>query len=98
MDIRPDRPSGVPPVRNIEPDEDYPTVSSAKKPSSTAALILGGISIVIGVLALTFSLGLSMCCVILGWATVPFSAVGLSLGVIGLIVPLATRSRGIALP
>ena len=61
-------------------------------------MTLGGISVVIGVLALMFSLGLSMCCFLLSWASVPFSAIGLTLGVIGLIVPLATKSRGIALP
>ena len=85
-------------MRNTEPDEDYPTVKPARSPSSPAAMILGGISVVIGVLALTFSLGLSMCCFLLSWASVPFSAIGLTLGVIGLIVPLATKSRGVALP
>ena len=85
-------------MRHTEPDEDYPTVSPAGKPSSPAALILGGFSVVIGVMALTFSLGLSMCCFILGWATVPFSAIGLTLGVVGVIVPVATKSRGLTLP
>jgi hypothetical protein len=87
-------------VRITEQDEDYPTLSPPRNRSNTsaAAIVLGGFSVVIGALSLTFALGLSMCCFILTWGTVPPSALGLTLGIIGLAVPLATKKRGIALP
>jgi hypothetical protein len=99
MDIRPDLPSGEPPVRPNESDEDYPVVRpSNARPTSGLAIGFGAVSLVIGLLAVFFSVGLGICCFLLGWMTVPFSAIGLVLGIIGLVIPLATKSRGIALP
>jgi hypothetical protein len=96
MDIRPDLPPEVQPVRPAEPDEDHPP--SAGRKMSGVALGLGTASLVIGILAVFFSLGLSLCCFVLGWATIPFSALGLTLGLVGVAVPLATGKRGLPLP
>jgi hypothetical protein len=96
MDIRPDLPSEVQPVRPVEPDEDHPP--SAGRKMSGVALGLGTASLVIGIMAVFFSLSLSLCCFVLGWATIPFSALGLTLGLVGVAVPLATGKRGLTLP
>jgi hypothetical protein len=97
MDIRPDLPPEVQPVRLVEPDEDHPKVDPARRMSGVA-LGLGTASLVIGILAVFFSLSLSLCCFVFPWASVPFSALGLTLGLVGVVVPLATGKRGLLLP
>jgi serine/threonine protein kinase len=68
------------------------------KERSALAVVLGGFSLVIGVVAIFMALGLSLCCFALGWLTVPFSGVGLTLGTIGVVVPLVTKRSGVILP
>jgi len=103
MDIRRDLPPDhlpeVRPAPRPEPDEDHPP--SAVRPMSGVALGLGSASLLIGILATFFAtfftFGLPMCCFV-GWATIPFSVLGLTLGIIGVAVPLASGKRGLPLP
>jgi serine/threonine protein kinase len=72
--------------------------AAPERERSGLAVVLGGFSLVIGLIALFFSLGLGLCCFVFTWLTVPFSVVGLMLGGVGLMVPLSTKRSGIALP
>ena len=85
---------------DVENRRALPVVAAAapEKERSALAGVLGGFSLVIGVVAIFMALGLSLCCFALGWLTVPFSGVGLTLGTIGVVVPLATKRRGVLLP
>jgi serine/threonine protein kinase len=75
-----------------------PLPAAPERERSGLAVVLGGFSLVIGLIALFFSLGLGLCCFVFTWLTVPFSIVGMTLGGVGLIVPLSTKRSGIALP
>ena len=54
--------------------------------------------LIIGAFYVLMALGLSLCCFALGWLTVPFSGVGITLGTIGLVVPLVAKRSGVILP
>jgi hypothetical protein len=85
-------------VTEIRTERLRPAAPALERERSALAIVLGVISLVIGVIALFFSLGLGLCCFVFTWATVPFSVVGLTLGAVGLMVPLTTKRSGIALP
>ena len=85
----------VPTSRRARP-VDSPDVPPLER--LALATVLGGFSLVIGVVAIFMALGLTLCCFALGWLTVPFSGVGITLGTIGLVIPLATKRSGIILP
>ena len=69
-----------------------------ERPSSGLALGMGISSLVLGILNLPAATCLGWCCFLFGFLTLPLSAVGAILGIVGIMVPLFTGKRGIGLP